>query len=341
MSRRPANKRSFLAHPLVSLFAILLAILVNNDALHLRAATEVNLNADTDADEILLQQAELLSDNGSLIIPLKNAGRLFMVEAEIDGQSGNLIFDTGSSGIVLNRTYFRKYVPVERQNSNGITGGVDKPTLVNVGKLKISEVELSKFTATVADLSHIENCKGVKVLGLFGLGMIKNFEIVIDFNRQILHLYKIDKEGNRINSSSPAFIADYSQNVMFSGNILFLKGTVADKELKFCLDTGAETNVISSESGKEVLKTISITHKSDLQGVGSKRSDVIMGTMSDFKFGTREMPGMTSMITNLGALSEAYNTSLDGMLGYDFLKRGTFCINLVKKQIGIIYTKIQ
>src|SRR5512138_3041409 len=40
-------------------------------------------------------------------IPLKRAGRLFMIEVVIDGITGNLIFDTGASKLVLNSTYFR------------------------------------------------------------------------------------------------------------------------------------------------------------------------------------------------------------------------------------------
>lgn len=337
MHKAKENKNRRSVYSLMSLFVMLPLAMVSIFSLPVKESILSGLNILSEEDDLILQQAEITSETGSLTIPLKNAGRLFMVEAVIDGQSGNLIFDTGSSGIVLNRTYFRKYVPVERQSSNGVTGSVDKPVKVNVGNLKVSDLELNKFTATVADLSHIENCKGVKVLGLFGLGMIKNFEIIIDFRHQVMILYKLDKEGNRINSVLPPFVADYTQNVIFSENILFLKGSIAGKELKFCLDTGAETNVINSESGKSVLSTITINHKSDLQGVGSERSDVLIGTMSDFKFGGREMPGMSGMITSLDALCEAYNTAIDGMLGYDFLKRGTFCINLVKKQIGIIY----
>jgi hypothetical protein len=34
------------------------------------------------------------------------SGRLFLVDAVIDGVSGNLVFDTGASGLVLNRNIY-------------------------------------------------------------------------------------------------------------------------------------------------------------------------------------------------------------------------------------------
>ncbi len=327
-------------HPL-SLMAVVVSLLFFGDRMDEPSFSidKIIIEESAGGEELLLPQAELTSSESFITIPLKIAGRLIMVDAVIDNQSGNLIFDTGASGIVLNKTYFRKYVPMNSQKSNGITGNVDKVTVVSVGNLRISDIELKKFHASMADLGHIENSKGVKVLGLFGFDMIRNFEIVIDMNRQVMQLYKIDSKGNRVNMSAPVFNAEYSQKFESSKNILFLKGTIAGKEMRFCLDTGAETNAISSHINKTVLGTVNITGKSNLQGVGSSKSEVLLGTMSDFRFGDRNLAPMNTIVSNLDALCEAYEVQIDGMLGYDFLKKGTICINFVKKQIGIIYVK--
>jgi len=63
---------------------------------------------------------EPLGDFQSITIPLKRAGRLFLIEAQVDGQIGNLVFDTGASGLVLNRTYFRKYVTEESRPAGAL-----------------------------------------------------------------------------------------------------------------------------------------------------------------------------------------------------------------------------
>lgn len=328
-----------LSHPFAFIQAVLvIAVFSFSDSPISNNVTSPSLKESED-EEFLLPQVEIVSGEDYITIPFKYAGRLVMVEAVIDGQSGNLIFDTGASGIVMNRTYFRKYIPMNSQKSNGITGGVDKVSTIAIDKLRIADLEMKKFRASVADLGHIENQKGVKVLGLFGFEAIKNFEIVIDFNRQIMQLHKIDKNGNRLSATSST--PDYIQKFETSKNIIFLKGIIAGKELKFCLDTGAESNVISSHANKSVLKTIAVTQKSDLHGVGASRSQVLSGTMTDFRYGDNDMPAMSCVVTNLDALCEAYETSIDGMLGYDFLKKGIFCINFAKRQIGITYFKKQ
>lgn len=286
-------------------------------------------------------QAELPADRDFIIIPFKMAGRLLMVDAVVDGQSGNLIFDTGASGIVVNQTYFRKYTRQTGNRSNGITGGVSNVTDISLGNIRISDLEVKKISATVADLSHIENQKGVKVLGLFGFKMIRDFEIVIDINRQVLQLCKIDDHGNRLNGTLPAFPADHWQNFTSSRNVVFIRGEIAGKELKFCLDTGAEINALSSSCSRSILKTVSITGRSNLSGAGAGQPKVLSGTMTEFSFGGRELTPMFSLITSLDALAQAYETSLDGMLGYDFLKKGAICINFVKKQMGIAYNTKQ
>jgi len=317
--------------------SLVLFILTCSFTLPVLFTTEVIIEEETDAD-LNPPQVDIVTGEDYIVIPIKYAGRLFMVEAVVDGQSGNLIFDTGASGIVMNQTYFRKYAQTNTHKSNGITGAVTNTSCITIGSMRISGLEAKKLTASVADLSHIENQKGVKVLGLFGFKMIKDFEIVLDINRQVLFLYRINKNGDRISSSAPPFNADYSQKFKTSKNIVFIRGTVADRELKFCLDTGAEINAISSNCNKNVLKTIKITGNSNLNGVGSSQSKVLSGMMTDFRFGDRDLTSMTSIITSLDALSEAYETSLDGMLGYDFLKKGIFCINFVKRQIGIMYS---
>lgn len=275
----------------------------------------------------------------AIIIPLKNAGRLFIIEAVIDNESGNLIFDTGATGLVLNRTYFRKYVKSGGENSKGITGDVANVENINTGKITVSGLSFSNMPASLADLGHIENRRGVKVLGLMGFDMIRDFEIIIDVNHNQLQLFRIDNKGNRKSTQQTEFRSDHSQKIEFVKNVLFLTANVGGKVLKFCLDTGAETNAISDHSSKSVLSTVSIERKSNLRGSGSTSAEVYFGTMKELKIGEHSLRNMETVITSLDALSEAYGVNIDGMLGYNFLSRGVICINFVKRQMDIQFIK--
>jgi hypothetical protein len=96
---------------------------------------------------------------------------------------------------------------------------------------------------------------------------------------------------------------------------------------------------LNSYASKDVLKTVTITSRTKLHGVGSVTNEVLYGTMNDFNIGNQSLPGMETVISNLTPLSDAYGLQIDGMLGYGFLTKGIFCINFAKKQIGFSFTK--
>jgi predicted aspartyl protease len=275
----------------------------------------------------------------SVVIPLKQVGRLFLIEATVDGEHGNLVFDTGANGLVINSTYFRSHVVSGKPSSYGITGSVAVAGRITVEQVEFAGLVYKNLKADAANLGHIENQRGVKILGLVGFGMMRNLEIVFDAKNSELRLFRIDKNGDRINKHSPAFNADQTQEIETLANILLVKADICNKTLNFCFDTGAETNAISSFSNKKVICTLTITRRTVLKGAGAVNSEVLFGRMDDFSFGGKQIPGMETIITNLEALSQAYGTTIDGMLGYSFMQKGVVCINFVKKQFGISFWK--
>ncbi len=274
----------------------------------------------------------------SMVIPLKRVGKLLMVDAKVDNQLGNLVFDTGATGLVLNKTYFRDHLKVESVSPNGITGSVGTSQRTTIDSLEMGDLLYHNISADLANLGHLENKRGVKILGLFGFNLLWDFEIIIDVNNNLLILHKVDKKGLRANGSG-IFHPDFVQEIKECNNIIFIMAMVGGKMLKFCFDTGAEINAISSSLQKNVLNTITITRRSKLSGAGTSQSEVFFGVMNDFKMGNRKMHNMQTIITNLSSLEEAYNVQFSGVLGFDLLEKGVICINLRKREFGIRYNK--
>lgn len=275
-----------------------------------------------------------------ITIPLKRIGHLFLIEARIDNESGNFVFDTGSSKMVLNKTYFRKYIVVDDESGGGITGSTEGVGRTSVRSLEMSGMSFTNLSADVTSLAHIENRRGVKILGLMGLSLLQEMEIVIDLNNNALHLYKIDRKGNRIGGSNSRKF-DLIQRVESYRNIVLVKAVIGGKVLDFCLDTGAETNVLSSRSSKPVMSTVTIQRRSDLVGVSAGQSDVLYGTLTDFNIAGTHFPSMKTIIANLDRMSKSYGRVIDGMLGFDFFSQGEICINLIKNEMGIYFAKTE
>jgi len=289
-------------------------------------------------ERITITGSSINDNQGNVVgvtIPLKRAGRLFLLEGTIDNVIGNFILDTGASGLVLNKTYFRNSIAVQDEEGGGVTGSTADVARINVKRLIISDLIYVNTPADVTPLGHLENRRGVKILGLFGMSMLKNVEMVIDIRNNELQIYKLDKQGNHLGTPSPIVKFDITQKIIEFRNIMFVKASIGGKVLDFCLDTGAESNVLSTDAPKVALGKVTITRRSSLNGVGADKGEVLFGILNDFIMGTRQILPMETIICSLAAMSQKYGYPIDGMLGYDFFAKGKVYINLVKNEISI------
>jgi predicted aspartyl protease len=283
---------------------------------------------------VLLQESET-----PIMIPLRFAGNLMLLECRIDSISGYLVFDTGTAEIILNKVYFRNYSARPLEQTAGITGPAGEVKTITIGSLMISKLEFKKVTTHMADLSHLESNRNVRILGLVNFELFKAFTLIIDARNAQLQLIPRNGKGKKNNGLPDAQSQDMILQVDFSQNILFMQGTIAQKKVRFCLDTGAETNVINSRNPDAVLNTISITGKTTLRGSGRGKNEVLTGTMQECDFGGRKFRDMRTIIANLDPLNEAYGYHIDGMLGYPFLQKCCLCINFAEQTMGIKFYK--
>jgi len=273
----------------------------------------------------------------SLIIPIKLAGNLILTETFIDGQYGNLIFDSGSaSELVLNKTYFRNYKRRRSKTVSGVNGLIQTIDVIEVDSMLFAGMTLYEKTADLIDLSRIENRVQTKVLGFFGLQMLEDYEFVIDVKNNQLKLYKLDRKGRR-NSGDFSQNYDYTQKIEIINNVIFIWAEIAGKSLRFCFDTAAERNMLSHSLSKKINQTISITGRAKLIGAGSEQREVLIGEMNDFKLGDRKFENMQTLIADVSSLSTIYNTYISGVLGHDFIKQGIISVNMRKRQLNINY----
>ena len=272
-------------------------------------------------------------------IPLKRAGKLFVMEGTLNGVSGNFIMDTGASGLLLNNTYFRNSIVVEGEEGGGVTGSTGEVERIHVNKLVVSDMVFTNIAADVASLGHLEDRRGIKILGLFGMNLLQQMEIVVDIKNSELQLFRVDKNGDRPGKQSPEVKFDIVSKVKIFRNILFVKAQVGGKQLDFCLDTGAESNLLNSGCPKQAMEMVTITRRSALRGAGKRQGEILMGTLTDLQFENRQFGPMETAVCSLTAMSNKYGYPIDGMLGYDFFIKGRFYINMIKRQMGICLQK--
>lgn len=276
-------------------------------------------------------------DKDMMVFPLKRAGNLIMLEAIVDGIRGNLILDTGSSAIVLNSIWFNEEGRVLAEYSaGGITGSTDTYSKMRIEHLQISEMEFEKINASVSDLGHLERARNVKILGFFGLSLFREFEVVLDLRNNTMELHRLNFRGNRVNRELRNHEYDIIIPVTVESDVVFLEAVINKSRLTFCLDTGAESNVIASNLSAKVLNTISIQRRSTLKGAGTQQIEVLYGIMEDFSIQKTKFKEMQVLVTNLNTMSHYFGIRIHGMLGCEFLETGVFHINIKKQTLGIV-----
>lgn len=90
--------------------------------------------------------------------------------------------------------------------------------------------------------------------------------MTIDFRNQTLELQQIDRKGNKVDPEISEFIPDLKCKVKTRNNVMYIKAEVGQQTLDFCLDTGAESNVICSSCRKDILSTVVINRRTTLSG---------------------------------------------------------------------------
>ncbi len=292
----------------------------------------------------VFQQQLMLSkpegDFDVLVVPIKRAENLLLVEATVDSVTGNFILDTGAPYLVLNKTYFRKGKSKDGVSAGSVTGGFNAQiTQTTVNRLSIQELFYKSMRADLVSLGHIEDSKGVKVLGLLGTSLFNDLEMEIDVDKSVLYLYRLDKSGERIkqNSATAATKSDLQVPIDMENNVIFIAAKVGENKLRYCLDTGAEINVLGNDVPKKVLEHFRLGSRNSLTGTNNQRVEVFGGELDELTIGSHTFTNSQTILAGLAGLQAAYNTGIDGILGFNFLAEGRVIINFRKKQLTMYF----
>jgi hypothetical protein len=278
-------------------------------------------------------------DSLSCIIPFNRIGNLMLLKARADTTEGNFILDTGAPGLVLNITYFRDY-PISSHDGEqaSIGGGFG----VGIQKTSVKKLSFDKFQyfntdADLTNLGQIENAKGIKVLGLLGVDLFKQCEMVIDFEKSLIYLHRIGKK--EASTYKHEFLKDTSLYRTFpieiTDNRIITTTEMEGKKLKLVIDCAAESNILDSRLPNKIFDNITITRRVKLAGPGDKKIDALYGSLNNMKIGSLDISNLPVTITNLEYTCFAHGGCVDGVLGFDFLSLHKIGFNFVNRKMYI------
>jgi hypothetical protein len=297
------------------------------------------------ADSTAIQKLNSFSINSlpvdslSCIIPFNRVGNLIVVKAKADTIEGNFILDTGAPGLVLNLTYFRHY-PIDRHHDAeqrtiaGSTNGVQQTT---IKEFSLGALQYFRTEADLTNLGQIENAKGIKVLGLLGIELFKQCEMIIDFEKSVIYLHRISrKEASTYNHESLRDTSLYRiLPIDLKNNLIITTTEIAGKKLKLAIDCASESNILDSRLPNKVFENITITRRVKLMGPDDKKIDAFYGNLGTIKMGNLDVTNLPVTITNLEYTCFSFGGCVDGVLGFDFLSMHKVGFNFVNRKMYI------
>jgi len=281
----------------------------------------------------------LTIDSASCIIPFNRVGNLIVVKAKADTIEGNFILDTGAPGLVLNITYFRDYPIVSHHDGEErtITGGTNGTQQTTIKEFSVGTLKYFRTEADLTNLGQIENAKGIKVLGLLGVSLFSQCEMILDFEKNLIYLHRIGKKEAA--SYRSEFLSDTSLYRQFSidlkDNRMITITEIEGKKIKLAIDCAAESNILDSRLPNKIFQNVTITRRVKLSGAGDKKIDAFYGNLGNMKIGNLDVSNLPVTITNLEYTCFSFGGCVDGVLGFDFLSLHKIGFNFMNRKMYI------
>lgn len=270
----------------------------------------------------------------TVIVPFQLLVGLVVVKAEVDGQRGSFIVDTGANGLVLNERYFEPDRYLAEQQGVGLAGETSALGEREVDSLALEELVFRGVQAQTINLEQLEQNKKTKILGLIGYELLRDFEILFDYGNRILTFSKIDPNGNLLTPLPHTSNKVDSLDFRLGNFIPVIEVTVDGVTQKMGLDTGAEYNLLNTKRWKDIRSSFKILRTIQIANTSEARVEALAGRLSRLVFKDKyHCRSMLTVLTNFKALETIYGTRLDGILGYEFLATWRISINYKKQQL--------
>jgi Aspartyl protease len=266
-------------------------------------------------------------------IPFEKAGNLLLVKAELDGNEGIFILDTGAPTLVVNQQSAQQEI-----KAKGITGQLSASDTF-IKNFRWNNAEWKNLSGLSVDMRHFNDVSKNGVRGLIGYEILKDYEVIVDPSAQTITLVSNRKELPYDPNTALASLSMQQQDHMPVIELL-----INGKKILLGIDTGAEINFLDQglfEKGQITdFEELGTGIVKGLGGNSEKRERKVR--VKNTQAGGINLADQTFTISDLSKLfpSNGEDLQVQGIVGNAFLNQFRYSINY-RKGIFIILDKIK
>ncbi|MEO1262126.1 MAG: aspartyl protease family protein [Bacteroidota bacterium] len=261
------------------------------------------------------------------IAPFNILNGMIIVRASIDGVPGNYVLDTGAPGVVINS---KKHKKKGRYSASSV-GGALAIGEVKIRQFKWGIIEKKRLQGFAIDISHLESAAGIKLAGLIGYEVLKEYEVLFDYPNKLVKIYSA-KEGKIFRYGEKAQEVHFTMN----GHVPIIPVKVGSKKCYLGLDSGAEVNLLDESYFDSLKKSyLKNRHKEVVIGLDQKKQHVVSASLKSSHIKKMNLPEMKFLFMDLGELGAESGVRMDGLLGFPFFQKHAVSINYLEKKVYI------
>lgn len=178
-------------------------------------------------------------------LPFKLVGGIIVLQQlALNGQRGDFILDTGNTtALLVESAAFTGQLRASphQPTGSGATGTVNLQRL-SVTSFQLGSARYTGFSAHALSLAAIRGYVGGHLLGVIGYGLLREYEVVIDYPHQRVHFYSL----RTTKPIARPFVRQDSLAFKLVRGFPIATGYLGAVAVPLLLDTGAATNQLES-----------------------------------------------------------------------------------------------
>ena len=213
-------------------------------------------------------------------IPFRLVGNLLLIEATINGKTGEFLLDTGAPELIVNQAYFEGvHIPWALSEVVDFHGRATSANHLSVTDFSIGELVIEEKYALSIDMRPLERLKHISLFGIIGYSALRDLEIFFDFDRRELVVTRFDKKKSK--GFHQGTLPDETFDLRISGHIPYLVAKIGGKKMRMGIDSGAEVNILHNKSGRRASIDMDGARKLRVSGITDKQQLAVSATVND------------------------------------------------------------
>jgi len=267
-------------------------------------------------------------------IPFTMAGKLIAVKVLLDGEYSTFILDSGAPKVILNSKYITEINNNKKSISNtkGVNGNISGMDIIRINQLDFSGIKMNNEEVITMDLSHLEESLETKFHGLIGYDLIKDYDILFDYEKLTLTLINpaIFQKYWKENLSDATL-----ERVPFDleTHIPIVKAQIGNKMVSYGIDCGAESNLLTDSLFHSLKKHTKDVKMDELLGADNQPQKVKNGKIKRTRIGNMCFKNLETLFSYISHLNEGYKIDIDGLIGYEVLHKQKTLISYDRSEI--------